>query len=295
MLYSTDGRPAHDAMTTDGFVIIDNLIKPELLEPLRQAAERVIKKARDGEWKERRLVGTPFPPWNEGTDVWGVQHLLNPELGEPVFAEWYGSEEMINAVCELLEVKPEELQLELFNMLVNPQDSDFDLPWHRDAIKPKVPADEERELLKIPHYGTQWNTALYDESCLFVVPASHHRIRTAEEREITVNDPLSRNMPDQLQVHLKAGQTVFYNNNILHRAIYYCANKRATLHASFGSTEGGHHRAANIFQHGLDWMNEDRFVKTLPPSLETPYKNLQAMSKRAQLEKEQKQPVSASA
>jgi hypothetical protein len=36
---------------------------------------------------------------------------LNPELGEPVFAEWYGSEEMINAVCELLEVKPEELQL----------------------------------------------------------------------------------------------------------------------------------------------------------------------------------------
>jgi hypothetical protein len=59
----------------------------------------------------RRFVGTPFPPWNEGTDVWGVQHLLNPELGEPIFAEWYGSEEMINAVCELLEVKPNELQL----------------------------------------------------------------------------------------------------------------------------------------------------------------------------------------
>ena len=53
MLYSIDGRPAHDAMTTDGFVIIDNLIKPELLEPLREAAARVIKKARDGEWKER--------------------------------------------------------------------------------------------------------------------------------------------------------------------------------------------------------------------------------------------------
>lgn len=59
----------------------------------------------------RRFVGTPFPPWDEGTDVWGVQHLLHPDLGEPVFAEWYGSEEMINAVCELLEVKPDELQL----------------------------------------------------------------------------------------------------------------------------------------------------------------------------------------
>ncbi|KAH8551490.1 hypothetical protein BGW37DRAFT_537989 [Umbelopsis sp. PMI_123] len=295
MLYSIDGRPAHDALATDGFVIIDNLIKPELLGPLREAAERAIKKARAGEWKERRFVGTPFPPWDQGTDVWGVQHLLHPDLGESIFAEWYGSEEMINAVCELLEVKPDELQLELFNMLINPQESDFDLPWHRDAVKPKVPEDEERERLKIPHYGTQWNTALYDDSCLYVIPASHSRARTPEQRDITINDPLSRNMPGQLQVHLKAGQTVFYNNNILHRAIYYCANKRATLHASFGSTEGGHHRAANIFQHGLDWMNEERFYKTLPPSLVTPYKNLQAMSTRAQLEKEQKQSVPPSA
>jgi hypothetical protein len=58
-----------------------------------------------------RFVGTPFPPWDQGTDVWGVQHLLHPDLGESIFAEWYGSEEMINAVCELLEVKPDELQL----------------------------------------------------------------------------------------------------------------------------------------------------------------------------------------
>lgn len=145
------------------------------------------------------------------------------------------------------------------------------------------------------HNHLNSDRALYDESCLFVVPSSHNRVRTPEEREITINDPLSRNMPGQLQVHLKAGQTVFYNNNIMHRAIYYCADKRVTLHASFGSTEGGHHRAANIFQHGLDWMNEDRFFKTLPKSLVTPYNNLQAMSKRAQLEKEQKKAVPANA
>jgi hypothetical protein len=145
------------------------------------------------------------------------------------------------------------------------------------------------------HNHLNSDSALYDESCLFVVPSSHNRVRTPEEREITINDPLSRNMPGQLQVHLKAGQTVFYNNNIMHRAIYYCADKRVTLHASFGSTEGGHHRAANIFQHGLDWMNEDRFLKTLPKSMVTPYNNLQAMSKRAQLEKEQKKAVPANA
>jgi hypothetical protein len=57
------------------------------------------------------LVGTQFPPWTEGTDVWGVQHLMHPALQEPVFAEWYGSSDVQQAVCQLLGIKPEELQL----------------------------------------------------------------------------------------------------------------------------------------------------------------------------------------
>jgi hypothetical protein len=42
--------------------------------------------------------------------------------------------------------------------LINPQDSDFDLTWHRDAIKAEAAEEEEKEKLTIPHYGTQWNT-----------------------------------------------------------------------------------------------------------------------------------------
>lgn len=59
----------------------------------------------------RRLVGTQFPPWTEGNDVWGVQHLLHPELKEPIFAEWYGSTKLLEAVQQLLDAKQEELQL----------------------------------------------------------------------------------------------------------------------------------------------------------------------------------------
>lgn len=47
---------------------------------------------------------------------------------------------------------------ELFNLLINPQDSDFDLTWHRDAVKAEASEDEEKKTLEIPHYGTQWNT-----------------------------------------------------------------------------------------------------------------------------------------
>lgn len=61
-----------------------------------------------------------------------------------------------------------------------------------------------------------------------------------------------------------AGETVFYNSNILHCATYDCRSPRATLHACMGNTRGGNARARNILQHGLEWMKYERFFNTLP-------------------------------
>ncbi|ORZ14196.1 hypothetical protein BCR42DRAFT_354668 [Absidia repens] len=291
MLTDINNVPIDEALQKDGYVIVDNLITEEQLPKLKDACERVINKARNGEWKHRRLVGTQFPPWTEGDDVWGVQHLLHPDLKETAFMEWYGSEALLGAVSQLLHTKRDDLQFELFNLLVNPQEHDFDLTWHRDAVPAETPQDKEEELLAIPHYGTQWNTALYEDDCLYVVPNSHRRVRTAEERDITINDPKSHNMPGQLRVALKPGQTVFYDNNILHRAAYFSSKKRATLHASMGTIEGGHHRAKTVFQHGLDWMSTDEFKATLSDSLKTPFANTQAMASRAGLDKLETKPI----
>ncbi|KAI8339002.1 hypothetical protein BC941DRAFT_460577 [Chlamydoabsidia padenii] len=291
MLTDINNVPIEEALKINGYVIVDNLISEEQLLKLRDACERVINKARSGEWKHCRLVGTQFPPWTKGDDVWGVQHVLHPELGEPVFMEWYGSDALLNAVCQLLDTKRDGLQFELFNLLVNPQHHDFDLTWHRDAIPVGATHDMEEQLLAIPHYGTQWNTALYEDDCLFVVPNSHRRIRTDKERDITINDPKSHDMPNQLQVNLKPGQTVFYDNNILHRAAYFSNKKRATLHASMGTIDGGYHRAKTVFQHGLDWMNTDAFKATLIDSLEIPFANTQSMATRAGLDKFESQPI----
>ncbi|KAI9318603.1 hypothetical protein BX666DRAFT_1929702 [Dichotomocladium elegans] len=291
MLTDINNIPIDQALKENGYVIVDGLIPQDKLEALKAACDRVVAKARKGEWKYRRLVGTQFPPWTEGTDVWGVQHLLHPELQEPIFAEWYGSAKLIEAVCQLLGTSADKLQFELFNLLINPEESDFDLTWHRDAVPVETLPEDEAEKLKIPHYGTQWNTALYDDACLFVVPKSHRRVRTEAERDLTINDPKTHAMPGQLQVHLKPGQTVFYDNNILHRAAYFKANKRATLHASMGTIEGGHHRAATIFQHGLDWMAADSFKSQLPKSLEVPYENLCAMAAKATEGKFESKPI----
>ena len=59
------------------------------------------------------------------------------------------------------------------------------------------------------------------------------------------------------------GETVFYNSNILHCAVYNSKEQRATLHGCMGDIRGGFSRARNILQHGLGWMKGPAFAQTL--------------------------------
>jgi len=70
-------------------------------------------------------------------------------------------------------------------------------------------------------------------------------------------------MPGAIGVHLRVGETVYYNNNILHCASYNPNRPRATLHACMGDTRGGSARARNILQHDLEWMKEEAFHESL--------------------------------
>ncbi|KAA1470842.1 hypothetical protein DENSPDRAFT_836743 [Dentipellis sp. KUC8613] len=260
-------NPLKEQYDTQGFVIIPDLIPAALREELERASERAVEKTRSGAWPHRRVVGKQFPPYgNDGPDSWGVQHVMHPALGEPVFARWYASPELRGVARMLLGCEEEDLQMELFNMLINPTAHDFALRWHRDDVKETATAEEERDALAISYHGVQWNTALYDDSCLYIVPGSHKVPRTAEQRAQSISseppaDPMT--MPGVMKVALKAGDSVFYNNNILHLGTYDSKVKRATLHATMGDTRGGAIRARNILQHGLAWMKEDSFRETL--------------------------------
>ena len=172
------------------------------------------------------------------------------------------------------------LQMELFNMLVNPAKSDFALSWHRDDCKPSTSSEEEHRILteeSAKLTGVQFNTALYTDECLVVVPRSHRRARTPEERRITIDDPLSSNMPGAQTVVLKPGQTLFYNHQILHRGVYDSRATRRTLHGLWGLSEscgGGAKRSRNILQHGMEWIKEARFGDTLPDYMKPMWHNL---------------------
>ncbi|KAG5338815.1 hypothetical protein C0989_006084 [Termitomyces sp. Mn162] len=251
-----------------GFVIVPGLIPSSSHEQkLREACDRIVSLTREGKWPHRRTVGKQFPPFgDDNPDSWGVQHVMHPELGEPVFAEWYTSQKLLDVVVELLECGEEDLEMELFNLLINPIGHNFALRWHRDDVSEKASEEEEREALQKWHFGVQWNTALYRDSCLYIVPGSHRTARTPEQRKYseTMEPPSNPlDMPGAVQLTLQPGESVFYNSNILHCATYNCTEKRATLHATMGNVKGGSTRARNILQHGLDWMKEDAFHKRL--------------------------------
>ncbi|KAF8604329.1 hypothetical protein BDV93DRAFT_555602 [Ceratobasidium sp. AG-I] len=252
--------------TRDGFVFVPGLVVGGELPELRAACDRVVAKTRAGEWPHRRIVGKQFPPFDgDEPDSWGVQHIMHPALGEPAFVQWYGSEGVVGAAVSLLGCQEEEVQMELFNLLINPEHHKFALRWHRDDVPETASLEEETEILKTNFFGVQWNTALYDDSCLFVVPGSHRQPRTPEQRALSISqeapaDPMT--MPGAICVKLKAGDTVFYQNNILHTAAYHPDTKRATLHASIGDVRGGSRRARMILQHKVDWVRDDTFLDT---------------------------------
>lgn len=182
------------------------------------------------------------------------QFLMHPDLpNSKLFISNYFSDAVINVVEQLLECSDEDLVMELFNLLIRP-DRDFELRWHRDDIPATATAEEELERLNEPAWHAQWNLALYDDESLIVVPGSHKRARTDVERNA---DPFENGLHGEIRVKQKAGDVVFYNNNILHRGAYKSATERMTLHGSMGHIGGSALRAKNVLQHGIGkWVSD---------------------------------------
>ncbi|KAH8665797.1 phytanoyl-CoA dioxygenase [Tricladium varicosporioides] len=253
--------PYLDSLTRDGFVLIPSILTPDQLEALREAAQETTKLAREGKWPHVRTLPKQFPPWiiPEGENpakngIWGVQFLMHPSLpNSKKFIPSYFNDKVIDVIKELLTCEDEDLVLELYNMLVRP-DEDFELVWHRDDIPATATAEEELDRLNKPSFHAQWNLSLYDDSSLIVIPGSHVRARTDIERNA---GPHETGLPGEIQVHMKAGDVVFYNNNILHRGAYNSQKERMTLHGSMGHVGGSALRARNVLQHGIgEWVGE---------------------------------------
>ncbi|KAJ5654262.1 hypothetical protein N7490_001265 [Penicillium lividum] len=272
--------PNLDALQRDGFVVIRNLLTPTEIAHYRTIATEATTKTRTGSWPHFRTVPKQFPPWpstpppaSEG-GIWGVQHLMHPEMpNRQSFAKCYFSPQILQVVEELVGVSSpnseEPLVMELFNLLVAPETKDFELRWHRDDIPETASAEEELAQLAAKSPGgrqshAQYNLALCPDASLIVVPGSHRRARTDVERNAAPYEP---SLPGQLVVQLQPGDAVFYDSNILHRGVYKGKleggeETRLTLHGSLGVKGGDDEkkkvRATAVLQHGVGaWVHRD--------------------------------------
>ncbi|KAB2576912.1 hypothetical protein BFW01_g2226 [Lasiodiplodia theobromae] len=249
------------ALARDGFVRIPSLLSPAQIEALRGATSRLTAAARRGDWPYIRTLPKQFPPWPSKpgpNGIWGVQHLLHPSNPDAAaFAESYFGDAVMGVCKALLRAADDELVMELYNLLVRPDD-DFELRWHRDDIAADASPDEElRRLTQGEALHAQWNLALYEDRSLVVVPGSQNRARTETERAAA---PYEKELPDMKVVVMKPGDCVFYNNNILHRGVYDKSRERMTLHGSVGLVRGSKERARNVLQHGIgSWVGECDF------------------------------------
>jgi hypothetical protein len=269
--------PYLDALRKDGFVKIPDLLPPHLLLAAKASCKYTTDRARQGKWPHVRTVPKQYPPWQEwktGDNIWGVQHLLHPDMNvRDTFAEIYFSDEVLSVVKELVGLKDDPqgddmLVMELFNLLVSPaEEQDFELCWHRDDIRPDVSSEEEDGLLKEKsptgqQLHAQYNIALFEDASLIVVPGSHRRIRTEGERAAAPYEP---DLPGQLVVELRPGDAVFYDSNILHRGVYKGIDTtrelgRMTLHGSVGLAGHGNERARQVLQHAVgEWVDRAQF------------------------------------
>lgn len=298
--------PHLTALQRDGFVVLPSLLTPAEISSLRAAATAATTKARAGEWPHFRTVPKQFPPWPSTPPpaadggIWGVQHLLHPEMpGRAEFARFYFADKVLAVAEELLGLptpttttgEEEALVMELFNLLVAPETKDFELRWHRDDIPDTVGVDEEERLLHAKSPGgkqshAQYNLALCPDASLIVVPGSHRRVRTEAERAAPPYEP---KMPGQLVVELQPGDAVFYDSNILHRGSYKAKpeggeESRLTLHGSVGlNGTGGDEadkkvRATAVLQHGVGaWVHRDDAAFGIGERAEKMRANLVAM------------------
>ncbi|ETI23281.1 hypothetical protein G647_05081 [Cladophialophora carrionii CBS 160.54] len=274
--------PHLDALRRDGFVKIPNLLPQHVLLAMQATCKYTTDRARQGKWPHVRTVPKQYPPWHEwqpGDHIWGVQHLLHPDMPtRDTFAEVYFGDPVLDVVKELVGLKDDDddddddgLVMELFNLLVSPDGGrDFELAWHRDDVRPDVTPEEEARQLNLNsreedrqlQLHAQYNIALFEDSSLVVVPGSHRRVRTRAERDAAPYEP---NLPGQVVVALQPGDAVFYDSNILHRGVYRAIDAarelgRMTLHGSVGLAGHGTERARQVLQHGVgEWVGRAKF------------------------------------
>ena len=224
----------------DGYVLVDILTEKEV-EEFRTIMDALIspkKKAQDTE-----VHSSSFQHLGDEIDNFGQEarqyyfHLLTKPGTEAIHHAFYHPK--VLAVVE--ELLGPDLIVNNASILAANVGTSYSLGWHRDIIQ--IPQNEIEDWMFSAerfHNSVQINLPLVEENSLWIVPASHNRPNTFEENAAFAGSKhyakIGVEMPGAIPVKLKAGQAVFYNNNLIHRGFTEKMTiERRTLHMGYHS------------------------------------------------------------
>lgn len=223
----------------EGYTILRGVIPPTLLSDLRVETDkaREIARRRGGPQAQRLQPVYAYD-----------------EINSQPFRDFLGLPGMRATVEGILGA--DHHQTDIMGVLLEPAENAWCTHWHRDwgYNAPHVKLDAFFQSVTNMAMHNQLNGALYDDHSLWVVPRSHSREDTAEERaafpiipppgpvlnsEMTATErehaclTYARHMPGAVPVLLFAGDVAFYRACQWHIGNYVPYLRRATLHDGF--------------------------------------------------------------
>ncbi len=246
-----------DGFAADGYVVRRAALTPAQLAEYREAVDRVVARCEDPE-------GYGDVRRGQRQEIWGVNNILHPDVREAALLRSLGEPAILDVIADLVGPR---LQHHLCSLLVNPASMSYRIQWHRDT--PFDVESEEDGLRAMLRNHVQLNGALRRDHCLSIVPGSHRRVMTGDERAVLADDPHG-DMPGEMVVTLDAGDIVFYNSNLLHRAACGPDDNRQTLHYA---VHAYHPETPTGGPQAQPWLTEPAFLDTLPETLRDLFAN----------------------
>ncbi len=255
----------------DGFVIVPQVIPLDRLEDLRARFEVILERQKVV-WAKNRKPGDP------PGGVWETSQLPRPAIADNVepdtaeTVEIFLHENIMSVNRALL--RGRNIAIKLMYLMCNPVHDHGPDRWHFDIHPDEQPpiGGLQKDLQANGPANIQWNIALYDDSVLWVVPGSHRRPMTEEEKRCLLE---SLRKPLPTPVDLKAGDGVVYTNLIQHWPSNYSSKLRRTLIANYRSFGGS---AYPLNPHTRVWDLD--FTRHLSPGSRNAFKRSRELFER---------------
>lgn len=196
-----------------GFVIITDFVGNPWIAILREAGRRVTEACAPELGYSKMDCSKGYIHRAAGDEPWAIRGLIHPAFGEPDFARFHGSPELLSFVdswCGGL--KPEDMAMGGMLLWCNPRQKEHALGWHRDVtwwgtgeayfaqkeVRGDGPEAYSEEVEKIrweeirennakslaERNGVSLFLALSDDECHELIPGSHNRWRTPYEHDV---------------------------------------------------------------------------------------------------------------